>query len=250
MSEESPSNAPLILDIGAHRGADSEFYLKKGFSVVAVDADPKHVQHCRARFAAEIASGRYRIVHGAIAPIAGEVTFYVNLDKDDWSSTDPAYGARGNTRHETITVPAIPFDRFLAEHVGDRRIHYLKSDIEGGDLHVLTGLLRTAVRPPFVSFEAHDVSYFAYLHVLGYRRFKLVNQNLVWRIKLEPPAREGRFVEHVFGPHTSGPFGEETPGAWMGLDKAIELYQAIRRSLVLEPAVSNAWFDIHATFDA
>ena len=30
----------LIFDIGMHIGQDTEFYLKKGFRVVAIEADP------------------------------------------------------------------------------------------------------------------------------------------------------------------------------------------------------------------
>ena len=33
----------LIFDIGMHIGQDTEFYLKKGFCVVAVEANPKLV---------------------------------------------------------------------------------------------------------------------------------------------------------------------------------------------------------------
>ena len=30
----------LIFDVGFHKGEDTEFYLKKGFPVVAADANP------------------------------------------------------------------------------------------------------------------------------------------------------------------------------------------------------------------
>lgn len=33
-------NAQLIYDIGAHLGEDTDFYLKKGFKVVAIEANP------------------------------------------------------------------------------------------------------------------------------------------------------------------------------------------------------------------
>ncbi len=93
------------------------------------------------------------------------------------------------------------------------------------------------------------MGYFAFLHVLGYRRFKLVNQNLNWLVKLPNPAKEGRFVEHTFGEHSSGPFGEETPGAWKSFDEIIELYVALKRTWTMEPAISNAWYDIHAKLE-
>jgi hypothetical protein len=140
-------------------------------------------------------------------------------------------------------------ERLLDERVGKREIYYLKSDIEGGDIHVLTGLLRTARRPRFLSVEAHDPGYFAYLYALGYRRFKLVNQNLNWRIKLPKPAKEGHHVDFTFGAHSSGPFGEETTGAWLSFDRVMELDVHLRRDWAFEPTLSNAWYDIHVVRD-
>ena len=41
MSEllDTPKHADLIYDVGMHRGEDTAFYLRKGFRVVAVEAD-------------------------------------------------------------------------------------------------------------------------------------------------------------------------------------------------------------------
>jgi predicted RNA methylase len=43
-----------IYDIGMHSGRDTGFYLKKGFKVVAIEADPKHVQNGKEKFKSEI----------------------------------------------------------------------------------------------------------------------------------------------------------------------------------------------------
>jgi hypothetical protein len=48
----------LIYDIGMHNGADTEFYLRKGFDVIAIEANPDCVAHVRKRFEAEISAGR------------------------------------------------------------------------------------------------------------------------------------------------------------------------------------------------
>jgi len=70
----------LIYDVGLHRGEDTDFYLKKGFDVVALEANPELIAQCKLRFQDAIAHGRLRIIEGAIAPTsAGEkVTFYRN----------------------------------------------------------------------------------------------------------------------------------------------------------------------------
>ncbi len=139
---------PLIIDVGLHRGDDAAFYLSKGFAVLGVEANPAHVKHGLNRFSSEIADGRCRLVHAAIAKGAGAgIEFFINLDKDDWSSTDPAFGTREGSRYETISVPAMTFDALLGTYAAGTTIHYIKSDIEGGDIHVLDGLLRTSTRP-------------------------------------------------------------------------------------------------------
>lgn len=236
----------MILDIGVHNGDDSAFYLAKGYRVLGVEANPALAARARERFAREIDDGRYRLIEAAIAPRAGQIEFIVNLDKDDWSSTDPKYGARDGTRHDRITVPAMVFEQVL-EQAGS--VHYLKCDIEGGDLDVLRGMLRSAARPRYCSFELHDSVYLSYLAVLGYNRFKIINQNLNWLVKLPSPAVEGRYVEHQFSAHTSGPFGEETPGTWMSLDETLEMHLMLRKVHERQPSISNAWYDVHAKME-
>ena len=63
---DSPKQADLIYDIGAHRGEDAEFYLRKGFRVVAIEADPDLVLACRRRLQPFLAQGRQTIIEGAI----------------------------------------------------------------------------------------------------------------------------------------------------------------------------------------
>lgn len=234
---------PVIIDIGVHKGDDSAFYLAKGFKVVGVEANPSLCRHVRQRFAKEIAAGTYELIEAAIADRAGQIEFYVNLDKDDWSSTDAHYGTRDNTRFEKISVSAMVFEALL-----DRfpNAYFVKCDIEGGDLHVLQGLLRSRVRPRYFSVEAQKAIYLAYLGVAGYSQFKLVNQNLNWLQRMPNPPREGVHVEHTFQGDSSGPFGEESPGTWMNFDETADMYLSIDRCQLRQPTISNAWYDFHA----
>ena len=41
MLDKEPKQDDLIFDVGLHRGEDTEFYLKKGFRVVAFEANPR-----------------------------------------------------------------------------------------------------------------------------------------------------------------------------------------------------------------
>ena len=52
----------LIFDVGAHKGEDTTFYLKKGFKVIAVEANPALAQGLRDRFQWAIEPGQLTVV--------------------------------------------------------------------------------------------------------------------------------------------------------------------------------------------
>src|SRR5215218_4820375 len=71
----APSQAPapdLVYDLGLHHGLDTEFYLRKGFRVVALEARPDFCAEVSARFAAEVEAGRLTVVPCALYPRGGE----------------------------------------------------------------------------------------------------------------------------------------------------------------------------------
>src|SRR4051794_13552031 len=84
----------LIFDIGFHLGEDTEFYLKKGFRVVAVEANPELAEKGEEMFADAVRSGRLTIVNGAISETTGPVVFHRNLEKSLWSTIDPDRAAK------------------------------------------------------------------------------------------------------------------------------------------------------------
>ena len=46
-------NEKLIYDVGMHLGEDAEFYLSKGYKVIAIDADPNLIKLAKSRFASD-----------------------------------------------------------------------------------------------------------------------------------------------------------------------------------------------------
>lgn len=218
--------ANCIFDVGMHRGEDTEYYLKKGFDVVAFEADPRLAQQCRERFAAELATGRLTIVEGAIVdPDAGDarpeaVTFFRNVGRSEWGTLDAGW-VRRNERQgaasEAITVPAVHFADCLREFGVP---HYLKIDIEGADVACLKALRDVAPRPDYVSLESDKVSFarlrgeLDLLSELGYDRFQAVQQATVPRQRTPATSREGATIQHRFAPGASGLFGADLGGQW------------------------------------
>ena len=231
----------LIYDIGMHRGEDTEYYLKKGFRVVAIEANRELSDEVAARFPAEIGDGRLTIVNAAIAEKAGTVTFYRNEKLSSWSTTDPAWAQR-NAAHgapsSEITVEATTMPDII------RRFgvpYYAKIDIEGADLLALRGFDAVRSRPRFVSIEASKTGFaalereFEALQRLGFTRFKIVAQHKVHRQRL---------AGHHFKGGSSGAFGPDLTGRWLTAGQALRLYRLIvlrHRLLGDNPVIRNKW---------
>jgi FkbM family methyltransferase len=226
-------NLQLIYDVGAHLGEDTNFYLKKGFKVVAIEANPVLAETLRERFRASVADGSLVVIESAIAENAGEVDFYVNQNLSVWGTIRPTWAERNasmGSPSKLIKVKAISFPEVLARYGVP---YYLKIDIEGADVLCLEGLMETPDRPKFVSIESEKRSWHALLSEfeifirLGYSTFKIVNQPNTCGQRPPKPAAEGRFVEHTFELGSSGLFGEELPGKWLTRPQALWRYRFI-----------------------
>jgi FkbM family methyltransferase len=214
----------LIIDAGAHTGQDTEFYLAKGFEVVAIEANPMLADALAEKFSEHVRSGRLRILNVAIAERSGTESLAVADDITIWSSLSPEFVTRNEavgTQYRYVNVSAVRFEEVLAD-VGVP--HYLKIDIEGLDMLCVNALHQFAERPTFVSLESHVSAgaapfdrvfdELAHLWVLGYRAFQYVDQRKHPTLALPADAREGVFVDARFTDNSSGPFGEEAPGEW------------------------------------
>jgi FkbM family methyltransferase len=258
----------LIFDLGMHIGQDTEYYLAKGFRVVAVDANAELCEQVADRLQHHVASGALTIVNCAIAEEPGEVVLYED-EASVWSTVVGSWAARNRRlgslqveRRVRATTTAALFAEFGVPY-------FLKIDIEGMDLVALRGLRSATTRPRYISIESDKVSFrnlreeFETFEELGYDSFKLVSQRDVPRQRLPHPPLEGRYVDHEFPYESSGAFGEEAPGPWLDADEAIERYRRVFLQYALtgddpfirSPVVRKIlkglgfrsnWFDTHA----
>lgn len=259
----------LIFDVGMYRGEDTAFYLKKGFRVIGVEADPDLCRLTRERFTPEIAAGRLTVVNKAVSDASGPVTLYKNTSYATWNTIRPEWAERNRelgTDSIAVEVEAVTL-RALIERFGTP--YYLKIDIEGMDLAALESIADQRERPKYASIESDKNSFRALRHEfdvfrqLGYNAFKIVPQHDVPRQKPPKPAREGQSVDFTFEDGATGLFGEEAPGPWMSAGDAIEAYRPIFLRYALtgdESFVTNrylrvalrhvgfraGWYDTHA----
>jgi FkbM family methyltransferase len=227
----------LIYDVGLHQGEDTDFYLKKGFDVVALEADPELIAQCKIRFRDAIARGRLRVIEGAIAPTsAGEkVTFYRAPRRSIWGTIEEAWAER-NTKlgyiSEKIELPRVDIGEVYRSHGIP---FYLKIDVEGVDRLVLDGLKQFEARPRYLSIESEKVDFaelqaeMALLRDLGYTKFKPVQQQSVPGTTIRTKTLDGSEMKHVFERDASGPFGEDIPQPWLSFDDTLREYESIFR---------------------
>jgi FkbM family methyltransferase len=229
----------LVYDVGMHKGEDTDYYLKKGFSVIGFEADPDLVALCKSKFSDEIENGKLIIVEGAIAELPpGEskgstIKFYKNKDISVWGTVadDRAHqNELFGTSNEIIEVPVVDFSACLEKYGIP---HYLKTDIEGMDILCLRSLMHFEQKPDYVSIESDKVSFgklleeLNLLKQLGYTRFKAIQQ---WGIshQIEPnPSKENMYVGYQFQEGASGLFGEDLPYEWKDYKQILNAYKVI-----------------------
>ncbi len=237
----------LIFDLGMHLGFDTAFYLKKGFKVVAIEANPKLVAGVKVNYRDNIASGELKIVERALSssPVGAELRFYINPVKDDWSSVVKSRAEQGGHQSSEIVVAATNLPA-LCQEFGVP--YYIKCDIEGSDIVFVKQLVELSTRPPFVSVECGTRDLILGLRDAGYERFQFVNQLLNGNTKCPEPAREGKYVESRFNGHMSGLFAKELEiERWVDFDAAISLFDKFADLKRLYPVLAPGWIDIHAT---
>jgi FkbM family methyltransferase len=215
----------LIFDVGMHKGEDTDYYLKKGFNVIAFEADPYLVELCSKKFAREIKNKQLIIVHGAIVKITSNtndhVQFYRNKENSVWGTVLGDWAERNEilgTSNEIIDVPVVNFAECIVKY---GMPYYLKIDIEGMDTICLESLFSFNERPDYISIESEKISFkklkkeIALFKKLGYNRFKAINQSSITKLREPVNSCEGKYLNYQFLSGSSGPFGRDLPKKWV-----------------------------------
>jgi len=269
----------LVFDIGLNNGDDAAYYLHLGYRVVGVEANPLLADQCTQRFESEIRHGRMKVVTAGVLKEPGEFTFYLNLTEDGWSSFNPQQGKKGG-RWEELTIHCITTQQLIAEH---GKPFFMKVDIEGADFQTLYSLT-PAIAPDYVSLELNYADPIVErLIELGYSAFKFVNGDTYrptpplfdhqkgWRLlrkigRIAPFVRNGigslpeRFRPnseydppgkyspdgYPFGVLSSGPFGEQAAGSWLGPDAALRWWGSLKDKYCKAGMIEKIWWDVHA----
>jgi FkbM family methyltransferase len=238
---DTPKQNDLVFDIGMHKGEDTEFYLKKGFRVVAIEADPDLASLCRKGLKKFIDNGQLTIIEGAIVNLnsveAGQetVTFFRNDNVSVWGTVCADWKERNErlgTSSSTLKVDVIDFASLMQQHGVP---HFMKIDVEGVDMVCVYALRLFRERPNYVSIESDKTSFANIRHEidllaeLGYDAFQAVEQSTIPHSQSPPnPAREGNYVAQCFKYGASGLFGSELGCEWKSKHNILRQYRYIR----------------------
>jgi len=232
-----PVGSRLIYDVGMHLGEDTEYYLKRGFQVIAFEANPDLVAQNRDFFSGSIERGELIIVEGAIVedPAVGHIAFYVNEDSSVWGTIHADFAGRNEqlgTCSREVMVGSVDFAQCLAEYGVP---YFMKIDIEGADMICLKALRQFPDKPSYISMESNKIDFTVLLKEidlmagLGYDTFMAVQQGNVPGMRIPAKSGEGEIVEHVFSKEASGMFGSDLPGRWLNRDEVVAQYHKIFR---------------------
>jgi FkbM family methyltransferase len=228
----------LIIDLGMNNGDDTDYYLKKGYRVVAVEANPILCEQANKRFHNALKKEKLIILNVGIWTGYDRKTFFINLNNNHWSSLDKIWAERDNSSCMPIEIDTISinhlFDKFGIPL-------YLKIDIEGADGLVLSQLEKCNHLPFYLSLEdcRFGYEYMKSLVTLGYQTFQILDQSQV-------PKMQDNKIGHYFPLGSSGPFGEYLQSEWLDYQAMLEKYsQEVRDYQNNRLAPRTHWWDIH-----
>lgn len=230
----------FIIDFGANRGQNLEYFFKRADLVIAVEANPILCEYIQNEFANYVTNGQLIVENCAVSEKDSNegLAFYIHKTRDYLSTStnqelNPNYKKiliKGKSPGAIIQEHTKPADSFL----------YAKFDLEGFDAIALNKMISQGYVSDFISIEAHTVDCLvAILNIREVKGLKLLEgTDIVKKYSWANILTLDETIEKFsFKLHSSGPFGDDITGEW--LDKRIFLdYFLLKRF---------GWKDIHAT---
>ncbi|MCU0239956.1 MAG: FkbM family methyltransferase [Pyrinomonadaceae bacterium] len=225
----------LIYDVGMHKGEDTDYYLKKGFRVIAFEANPENVAFCAEKYAKEIESGQLTIIEGVISETdEPTVKFFRNPQHSWWGTSSTDFADRNEVmgkENEVIELKSVNFVKQV-EKFGIP--YYLKADIVGSEKICLRGLLQFENKPDYISIRSEKVDFtqlleeFSLFEQLGYDKFQAIQQD-VPNFYATKDSKEGTPIDYKFQEGSSGIFGKDLSENWFNKENTIKQYRKIFR---------------------
>lgn len=185
--------ADLIYDVGVNNGDDTAYYLRKGYRVLGIEADPTLMAPLRDRFTAEIAKGQLMLLNVALAPDRKVAPFWICEGYSLWNSFDREVASRMGGKCHAVELECWPLRDIFGRYGVP---HYLKLSLHGQEHFCLVDI-KAEVAPPYLSLElprdlAISEQIMDRLSALRYDSFKVIDQALQRQLAISPPTLKSR----------------------------------------------------------
>lgn len=261
-----------IYDFGMNQGEDTEYYLQKGFRVIAIDANPTACQRVSKRLSQDIESGNLVILNKAIGDSYGKLPFFVCNEEHARSTASLELVKHWTNEGETFSKIEVDFysaNDIISEYGS---AHYVKVDIEGLDLVCISQIFKSGELPEYLSFEVDFKEIKKALMLCrsnGYTQFALINQAEVSSTEDVIVRDDGSVERYKFRTGQTGNFGAGLNVEWVNssqirrqlesikfqyrvatlIRKALSWSSGsrkIRNALLQRLTKANGWYDVHA----
>ena len=228
----------LVYDIGAHQGEDTEYYLERGFNVIAFECMPENIRIIQERFHQELSTRQLILETRAVLSGGGKgniAEFFVD-ENSVWGTLHRKWAERNlrlGSKNKVISVETMDPKQIFKDY---GKPYFIKIDIEGEDINVLQALatLDISDRPRYVSIESSKTSWrsliseFKVFEELGYKRYAVVAQSKMPGTTSKWISNNGNVKSYNHQMHSSGPFGEDlSKSCWISKKQAVQRYRLI-----------------------
>jgi FkbM family methyltransferase len=231
-------NKKVIIDFGANKGQNIDYYLLKADIVVCVEANPELAKVIRKKFSAHIRNNKLFIENVVVTKSGNNgklVNFYINKNDVLSSNIKP----KNSKDFHLVKVQSKSISEILKKYLTKNKIfYYAKFDLEGYDAVVINSMLLGGYLPKNISTEVHTLESLEAIFDSGkYIGYKLQEGNKVSQYVSLPIKTKNKIKAIKFLAHSAGPMGEDIPGPWL-------TERSIRNKLRVE---GLGWKDVHAT---
>ena len=154
----SNQNPKVCIDVGAHNGSISNFFLKNSNSLV-ISFEPAPSSFKDLVEQNDSFRERFIAVNEALSNEIGVADFFYNVDNSELSTLGGQFSEIpyiNQTNKEIIKVNINTLDNwFLANPVSMQKIDFIKIDVEGFEYEVIQGALKTIrlFKPNYIQIE-------------------------------------------------------------------------------------------------
>jgi FkbM family methyltransferase len=176
----------VVLDVGANIGYYSLYMLPRTSAIHAFEPDPRPLAVLRSNLAGHLNAEAHAL---AIGKCIGKSSFI--LEPNSEVSHLAASSAQQN--EELLEVDVTTIDHFVAER--DLQITGIKIDVEGADLDVIEGAVKTleSQSPLILTETKPDERLFGLVRPLGYKVFAFVKNSKTAQFRFREIVRESNF---------------------------------------------------------